>query len=77
MEADTIDIDAFIPIKSSEEAESFCKNDDGILELRKKALMRRIYAASDISSMTNFVSSVTDMLFHESYQISHRWPSKQ
>lgn len=55
----------------------FCDNHDGLLEQRKKALLRRVYAASDIANLTNFVASVADILFSESYQITHRWPTKQ
>lgn len=77
METETIDIDKYIPIKSDDEAIRFCSNDDGLCEQRKKALVRRIYGASDTSSMANFVASVTDLLFEINYQISHRWPSKQ
>lgn len=77
METDTIDIDKYLPIKSDEEAIRFCSNDDGLLEQRKKALLRRLYGASDTTSMATFVASVTDLLFEIQYQISHRWPSKQ
>ena len=77
LESDSLDIDNYLPIKSSEEAQLFCENNDGLLEQRKKALQRRIYAACDIANMTNFVASVADMLFSETYQITHRWPTKQ
>lgn len=72
-----VNIDSYIPIKTSDEAILFCDNRDGLLEARKKALQRRIYGASDISNMAGFVGSVADILFHQNYQIAHRWPSKQ
>lgn len=75
--SDPLDIDFYLPIKSDEEAESFCENNDGLLELRKTATMRRVYAASDTDDMTSFVATVTDIFFHRSYQITHRWPAKQ
>lgn len=75
LDLDPIDIDKYLPIKSDEEAMKFCGNEDGLYDQRKKSLLRRLYAASDVSNMTNFVASVTDVFFHVSYQISHRWPS--
>lgn len=77
LETDTLDIDNYLPIKSSADAILFCENHDSLLEQRKKALQRRVYAASDTSDMASFVASVVDIFFHTNYQISHRWPSKQ
>lgn len=77
LDSDPIDIDKYLPIKSSDEAEAFCSNEDGLLDQRKKALCRRVYAATDISGMAASVASITDIFFHENYQISHRWPSKK
>ena len=48
MESDALDIDKYLPIKSSEEAENFCKNEDGFFEQWKKEAMKRVYAAGDI-----------------------------
>ena len=72
-----LEIDNYLPINSSEEADLFTTNHDGLLELRKKAVLKRVYGAGDISSMANFVATVTDIFFHPNYQISHRWPAKQ
>ena len=77
LETDSLDIDNYLPIKSSAEAIRFCENHDGLLEQRKKALQRRVYAASDTSNMANFVASVANIFFHTNYQISHRWNAKQ
>lgn len=77
LDSDSIDIDNYMPIKTSADAIFFCENQDGLLEQRKRALQRRVYAASDVSNMANFVASVADIFFHKNYQISHRWPSKQ
>ena len=77
LESDSLDIDNYLPIKTSADAIQFCENNDGLLEQRKKALQRRVYAASDTSSMANFVASVADIFFHKNYQISHRWNAKQ
>lgn len=77
LDSDSLDIDKYLPIKSSADAILFCDNHDGLLEQRKRALMRRIYSASDISNLTTFVASVMDILFDLTYQISHRWPAKQ
>lgn len=77
LDSDTLDIDKYLPLKSDEEAIQFCSNEDGMLEQRKKALLRRLYGASDTSNMANFVGTVCDILFHPNYQITNRWPSKQ
>lgn len=77
LESDSVDIDNYLPIKTSAEATLFCENHDGLLDQRKKALQRRVYAACDCTNMASFVSSVADIFFHTNYQISHRWPSKQ
>lgn len=77
LESDGVDIDHYLPIKSDEEAMRFCSNDDGILDQRKKALVRRLYGAGDVTSLSNFVSSVADVFFDVNYRVSHRWPSKQ
>ena len=74
---DVVNIDRYLPIKSDEEALRFCGNEDGLFDQRQTALMRRIYGAGDISSIANFVGSVTDIIFHIDYQISHRWPSNK
>ena len=77
IELDTIDIDDYLPVTSSAEAVLFCKNHDGLLDLRKKAVAKRVYSASDTSNLTNFVASVCDIFFSESFQKGHRWPAKQ
>lgn len=77
LNSELIDIDKYLPVKSSADAIIFCDNHDGLLEERKKAVLKRVYAASDSSNITNFVASVADIFFHSSYQTSHRWPSKQ
>ena len=77
LDSDWLDIDSYLPIKSSADAILFCENHDGLLEQRKRALQRRIYSASDCSNITTFVASVMDIVFDISYQISHRWPAKQ
>lgn len=76
LDSDFLDIDNYIPLKSSADAILFCENHDGLLEQRKRALQRRIYGASDCSNITAFVASVMDLIFDLSYQISHRWPSR-
>lgn len=77
LDSDSLDIDNYLPIKTSADAIVFCENHDGLLEQRKKALQRRVYAASDVTNITSFVASVADIFFHVNFQISHRWPSKQ
>ena len=77
LDGDAVDIDKYLPIKSDEEAMAFCRNDDGILDQRKKALVKRLYGAGDVTSISNFVASVAEVFFDHNYRVSHRWPSKQ
>lgn len=77
LNSDPIDIDQYLPIKCDEEAIKFCDNADGLLSDRKKALVKRIYGACDLSNTVTFVSSLADVLFNINYQITHRWPAKQ
>lgn len=77
LEADSLDIDHYLPITTSEEADKFMNNDDGIFDLKKKAVLKRVYGATDFSSQANFVASVTDVFFSHNYQINNRWPAKQ
>lgn len=77
LEADSFDIDKYLPINTSEEADAFMDNSDGLFDLKKKAVLRRVYGAADITSSTNFVGSVIDVFFTQTYQIANRWPSKQ
>lgn len=77
LSSDPLDIDKYLPIKTSADAIVFCDNHDGLYEERKRATLKRIYSASDCTSLTNFVASVADIFFHVTYQISHRWPAKQ
>ena len=77
LDSEAIDIDKYLPINSDDEAVRFCGNDDGLYDQRKRALLKRLYAASDVTTITNFVASVCDVFFTTDYQISRRWCTKQ
>lgn len=77
MEADSFDIDKFVPFKNTQDVISFCDPDDGMFLKKKDALAKRIYAASDTSSSTNFVSTVANALFDPEFIRTHKWPTKK
>lgn len=77
METDSFDIDRYLPFKSVQDVESFCDPDDGMLTKKKDALTKRIFAACDVSSSTNFVSSVATVLFDTEFIRTHKWPTKK
>ena len=77
METDTFDIDRYVPFKCLEDIEIFCDSSDGMLLKRKDALAKRIFAASDTSSLTNFVGSVATALFDIDFIRTHKWPTQK
>ena len=77
METDSFDLDRFVPFKSVKDINTFCSADDGMLLKKKDALTRRIYAACDTSSLTNFVSTVSNALFDPAFIRTHRWPTQK
>ena len=77
METDNFDLDRFIPFKSLDDIEQFCSSEDGMLLKKKEALAKRIFAACDTSSLTNFVTTVSNAIFDPSFVRTHKWPTQK
>lgn len=73
-----IDIDNYLPFKSVSEIIQFCSSEDGLLELKKAAFRRRIYAAGRRQGVAVFAPSIVDAFFEGSPLLgSHKWPYKK
>lgn len=77
MDRKVIDIDNYLPFKSTAEIIAFCCPEDGLLKERKAALKERIYAAGDTSSMANFVNGLVTAIFDVPLLGTHKWPYKK
>lgn len=77
METDGFDLDRYVPFKCLEDIHTFCNPSDGMLSKKKEALAKRIYAASDTSSLTNFVGTVASALFDADFIRTHKWPTQK
>lgn len=77
METDSFDIDKYVPFKCVKDVEAFCDPGDGLFLKKKDALAKRIYAASDTTSITNFVSTVASAIFDPEFIRTHKWPTKK
>ena len=74
-----IDIDAYIPFNSIDDIMTFCSTDDGLIELKKAAFRRRIYASSGLKDrVSTLVPSIIDAFFDGSPLLgTHKWPCKK
>lgn len=77
MERKVIDIDKYLPFKSTEEILAFCNPDDGLLKEKKSAFKERVFAAGDTTSMSSFVSGIVHALFDGPLIGTHKWPYKK
>lgn len=77
METDSFDIDRYVPFKSVSDIVSFISDDDGMLLKKKEAMAKRIYAACDTSSLTNFVTTVANAIFDPVFIRNHKWPTQK
>ena len=76
-QTDPIDLDRYLPAKNNEQINAFLSNDDGLLELRKKAFFRRLYGNCDFSDTTHLVSTFSKCTFDQGYLIFHRLPHER
>ena len=53
---------------------AFLSNDDGMLQQRKDAFLRYLYAIADDTSLANFKNSIINNIFDSNYMATHRWP---
>lgn len=73
-----IDIDQYLPFKTVQDILSFCSPDDGLLQLKKAAFRRRLYASAKMSDVSVFAPSIVDAFFEGSPLLgSHKWPYKK
>lgn len=77
MDRKVIDIDFYLPFKSTADILAFCSPDDGLLKEKKAAFKERIYAAGDTSSMANFINGLVTAVFDGPLLGSHKWPYKK
>lgn len=77
MDHKVIDIDHYIPFNSIEDILKFC-SDDGILDLKKAAFRKRIYASGKRQDVSVFAPSIIDAFFDGSPLLgTHKWPYKK
>lgn len=73
-----VDIDAYIPFKTIDDILHFCSKDDGLLDLKKAAFRRRIFACGKKDSVAVFAPSIIDQFFEGSPLLgTHKWPYKK
>lgn len=73
-----IDIDNYIPFKTVEDILKFCSPDDGLLELKKAAFRKRVYASGKLWDIGAFAPSIIDAFFEDSPLLgTHKWPYKK
>ena len=73
-----LDIDAYLPFKTVAGIEEFCSPADGLLDLKKAAFRKRIYAASNKKDLSAFAPSIIDAFFDGSPLLgTHKWPYKK
>ena len=77
MDRKVIDIDKYLPFQTTEGMAAFCNPADGLLKEKKAAFKERLYAASDTSSMSNFINGIVNAVFHGSLLGTHKWPYKK
>lgn len=77
IEADPIDIDRYLPFKSSQKILDFCSDEDGLLSKRRHALLKKLKGTIDTSTLCKLVNSITSTLFEKEYMVAHKWPLKR
>lgn len=73
-----IDIDSYLPFKTVSDILHFCSPADGLLDLKKAALRKRIFAKGKIDDVSSFAPSIVDAFFEGSPLLgTHKWPFKK
>lgn len=73
-----IDIDHYIPFVSTADILQFCSAEDGLLDLKKAAFRKRIYASGKMTDVGAFAPSIIDAFFEGSPLLgTHKWPYKK
>lgn len=76
MDRKVVDIDEYLPFKSTADILAFCSPQDVLLKEKKAAFKERIFAAGDTSSMSNFVNGLVTAIF-DPLLGTHKWPYKK
>lgn len=77
MDRKVVDIDNYLPFRTTEEMVAFCNPADGLLKEKKDAFKERLYAAGDMTTMANFINGIVNAVFHTSLLGTHKWPYKK
>ena len=73
-----IDLDNYLPFRTVNDLLQFCSADDGLLDLKKAAFRKRMYASGRQDNLGAFSSSIVDAFFEGSPLLgSHKWPYKK
>lgn len=75
--SDVVNIDNYLPFKTVQEIQAFCSNDDFMLQYRRDALQKRIYAAANTKDMKTFLCSICDVMFTHDLLGVYKWPLKK
>lgn len=73
-----VDIDSYIPFSTVDQIQNFCSSEDGLLEVRKAAFRKRIYASAKLDNVGVFAPSIIDAFFEGSPLLgTYKWPHKK
>ena len=75
--SDVVNIDDYLPFKTVEEINAFCSNSDNMLQYRRAALQKRIFAAGNTKDMKTFLSSICEVIFSTDILGVYKWPLKK
>ena len=74
MNSEIIDIGSSLPFDRAAQMAKFASDDDGLLDKRKEALVRRIYSSCDLSSVPALKDSLCINIFTKQCLSKLRWP---
>lgn len=74
-----IDIDSYLPFTTVEGILNFCSGDDGLLEMKKAAFRKRIFASGGrMTEVSSFAPAIVDAFFEGSPLLGTlKWPYKK
>lgn len=73
-----VDIDRYIPFMTVKDILTFCSNDDGLLDLKRAAFRKRVFASANMKDLSSFAPSIIDPFFEGSPLLgTHKWPYKK
>lgn len=74
-----IDMDSYLPFKTVNDILNFCSPEDGLLEMKKAAFRKRIYASGGrMTDVASFAPAIIDAFFEGSPLLGTlKWPYKR